>query len=154
MYTHPNTRSTDITRPCTWCDVFMFTWSNTCKAKLVISETLLDTSVRSRLQIRHCTYSRAQSWSSTRCVTLTSRSIFRDANVFALMPTFSHTQRCKGHTDSYTCTCPLVYYTLLYPHVHPYTYIHVHTCTIYPGQLLESPSVTRQHLKANLKQEI
>lgn len=69
------------------------------------------------------------------------------------MPMFSHTQRCKGYTDSHTCTCAFVYYTPL-PTRTPYIYIRVHTCTIYPAQLLEFPSVTRQHLKANFKQEI
>lgn len=77
---------------------------------------------------------------------------------FFLIPMFSHSQRYKGYTDSYICTCMFIYYTLLL-YTHLYSYMHVftctrlytHTCPVYLGKLLEFPSVTRQHLKTNIK---
>lgn len=86
---------------------------------------------------------------------------FSQMLTFFLIPMFSHSQRYKGYTDSYICTCMFIYYTLLL-YTHLYSYMHVftctrlytHTCPVYLGKLLEFPSVTRQHLKTNIKKYI
>lgn len=89
------------------------------------------------------------------CV-LTSRSIFTDANVFpnSYVQSLRSIRDMQIHIYAHACL-----YTILLLYSHMYSYMHVltctrsctHTCTVYLGKLLEFPSVTRQHLKRNMK---
>ena len=161
MYTHSHTVSTKVLHVSTTHDPMYHSCSHeaTQAEKIYHQRKIHWYALHSHLQNMPLhTLVRAELIFYALCI-LTSRSIFTDADVFPDSYVQSLSED-KGYTDSYICTCMFIYYALLL-YTHLYSYMHVltctclctHTCPVYLGKLLEFPSVTRQHLKTNIKKK-